>query len=231
MGVHYAAVQEKNTWRKHSGHESLATATTGPDGAENLLRGHGRVGREMRKKYGHVFAVFLWEDDKETAVALRLVPGSATDIERTQLPVELLAQFNKRHGPSLKQIDDWFAHRLPSPGQWYPDEIPEGAHYYEGSVTQVLVNAYERSAAARQACIDYYGPICKVCDLNFEDHYGAIGRGFIHVHHEVNIASIGTNYQVDPIRSLKPVCPNCHAMLHRQEPPLLIDALRTMLKR
>ena len=69
------------------------------------------------------------------------------------------------------------------------------------------------------------------CDLDFEARYGSIGRNFIHVHHEVPIADIGADYEVNPVRDLKPVCPNCHAMLHRQDPPLSIEALRAMLRR
>jgi len=41
----------------------------------------------------------------------------------------------------------------------------------------------------------------------------------------------GINYKVDPINDLCPVCPNCHAMLHRRSPPLSIDELKQLLKR
>ena len=51
--------------------------------------------------------------------------------------------------------------------------------------------------------------------MDFEETYGELGRGFIHVHHLVPISSIGKTYQIDPINDLAPVCPNCHAMLHR----------------
>jgi 5-methylcytosine-specific restriction protein A len=33
---------------------------------------------------------------------------------------------------------------------------------------------------------------------------------------------------VDPVADLRPVCPNCHAMLHRDEPPLTIESLRQL---
>ena len=42
-----------------------------------------------------------------------------------------------------------------------------------------------------------------------------LGKGFIHVHHIVPIHTIGKGYKVDPSTDLVPVCPNCHAMLHR----------------
>ncbi len=55
------------------------------------------------------------------------------------------------------------------------------------------------------------------------------GVGFIHVHHKVELSSIGREYVVDPIEDLVPVCPNCHAMLHTRKPALTIDGLRAIL--
>lgn len=62
--------------------------------------------------------------------------------------------------------------------------------------------------------------------MNFEERYGEIGKGFIHVHHEVEISTIGEDYEIDPIDDLKPVCPNCHAMLHKRKPAYSIDELK-----
>ena len=36
---------------------------------------------------------------------------------------------------------------------------------------------------------------------------------------------------MDPIKDLRPVCPNCHAMLHRAVPALSIDDIRGRLRR
>lgn len=86
--------------------------------------------------------------------------------------------------------------------------------YSEGALKVIKVNAYERDRKARQACINFHGTDCKVCGLDFGSRYGEIGAGFIHVHHLVPLASIGAEYEVDPVKDLVPVCPNCHAMLH-----------------
>lgn len=110
-----------------------------------------------------------------------------------------------------------------------PEQIPRG-EYREGAVQQVLVNAYERDRAARQACIAHFGSACVVCDLRFEERYGALGTGFIHVHHVIPLSALGANYRLNPIDDLRPVCPNCHAMLHRLRPPLSIDALRAAMQ-
>ncbi len=86
----------------------------------------------------------------------------------------------------------------------------------EGAKVTVTVNKYERSAEARKKCIDHYGCYCHICGMNFEDIYGEIGKGFIHVHHIVAISEINEEYSVNPETDLIPVCPNCHAMLHRK---------------
>lgn len=73
-------------------------------------------------------------------------------------------------------------------------------------------NKIERSRAAREACIAHYKCVCVACGMDFGKTYGDLGQGFIHVHHRVPIASIGQAYQVDPIKDLIPVYPNCHAV-------------------
>jgi len=97
--------------------------------------------------------------------------------------------------------------------------------YYEGTQRRVTLNKYERNARARGACIAFHGLNCAVCKMNFEEIYGLLGKGFIHVHHLVPVSSIGSEYSLDPINDLRPVCPNCHAMLHRRSPPLSVDEL------
>lgn len=89
--------------------------------------------------------------------------------------------------------------------------------YSEGARTQVWVNRYERSATARRKCIEHYGYRCSVCDLRFEELYGDIGKDFIEVHHLVPLYTIQQTYEVNPIEDLRPVCSNCHHMLHRAE--------------
>jgi 5-methylcytosine-specific restriction enzyme A len=110
-----------------------------------------------------------------------------------------------------------------------PEQII-GNEYREGAVRQVLVNAYERDRAARQASISHYGSACAVCELQFGERYGPLGSGFIHVHHIVPLSELGPDYKLDPVVDLRPVCPNCHAMLHRQRPPLSIETLRDMIR-
>ena len=111
----------------------------------------------------------------------------------------------------------------------YPDEIDPQESFVEGARRKVTVNAYERNPKARQECLKEHGYKCAVCEMSFEEYYGDIGRGFIHVHHIKELSSIRGEYKVDPVKDLCPVCPNCHAMLHRETPALSVDELRLHL--
>jgi len=114
-------------------------------------------------------------------------------------------------------------------GTDYPDELL-GSGITEGALRQVTVNAYERSLRARSECIEHYGAKCSVCEFEFERIYGKdLGAGFIHVHHILDIALVDEEYEIDPVEDLRPVCPNCHAMLHKRKPALHPDKLRKIV--
>jgi len=110
----------------------------------------------------------------------------------------------------------------------YPDEIEETL--LEGAKKQIVVNAYERNTKARQECINKYGFNCFICGFNFQKNYGEIGKDFIHVHHLKPLSEIQQEYEVNPIQDLRPVCPNCHAMLHRKIPAYSIEEIQNILK-
>lgn len=135
-------------------------------------------------------------------------------------------KLNKRY--LRKENGIWYADFTES---YFPNEIPSAETYIEGAKTQVIVNSYERDPQARQACIDHHGTSCKCCGFNFEKFYGEYGKGFIHVHHIKPIHTLGDNYNVDPISDLIPLCPNCHAMIHRGSKVLTLDTLKEIIKK
>lgn len=110
-----------------------------------------------------------------------------------------------------------------------PEELPPST-YREGAVHKVFANRYERDPAARKACISHHGEACVVCNIQFESRYGERGRGFIHVHHLVPLSELGPDREVNPRTDLRPVCPNCHAMLHRGQRLLSPEELRSLLR-
>lgn len=109
-----------------------------------------------------------------------------------------------------------------------PEEVVEH-EYYEGAVSQVIVNRYERDPNARKKCLEHYGYNCFACGLNMGKVYGSIAEKFIHVHHEKPLSEIGETYKLDPIADLKPLCPNCHAIIHLKKPALTIAELKVLI--
>ncbi|MGG7177440.1 HNH endonuclease [Clostridium paraputrificum] len=110
------------------------------------------------------------------------------------------------------------------------EEITNPLRYNEGAVTTILVNKYERNINAREKCLEHYGYDCYACGMNMEKLYGDAGKEFIHVHHIVPLCEIKKNYSIDPINDLRPICPNCHAIIHRRKPYLTMDELKEIIK-
>lgn len=143
----------------------------------------------------------LWDELKEALENLNLVGEKVTKAE--------------------------YANRLPT--EVMPFE--EAKFYKEGKVTEVFVNRYERNQKARTECIKHYGAICQGCGFDFGAFYGTTAQGFIHVHHIVPLADIGKSYQVDPVKDLVPLCPNCHSVVHLAKPMLTIEQLKKLTKK
>lgn len=95
------------------------------------------------------------------------------------------------------------------------NDVDDRVQFHEGHVKSVKVDVYERSSVARGRCIEHYGASCLICGLNFGERYGELGEGFIHIHHLRPLHTIKKDYVVDYKNDLIPVCPNCHAMIHR----------------
>ena len=87
--------------------------------------------------------------------------------------------------------------------------------YWEGTEKSSVSVRYERDKDARAKCLERYGFKCQVCGIDMEEKYGMYGHNFIEVHHIVPISKQGGAYKLDPIKDLRPLCPNCHAMIHR----------------
>ncbi|HHX3401758.1 HNH endonuclease [Klebsiella aerogenes] len=111
----------------------------------------------------------------------------------------------------------------------FPDELQTKSEFVEGAAVQVMVNRYERDRQAREAALRYHGTRCQVCGLDMAKRYGDIGQGFIHIHHLVPLSEIKQDYRLDPKTDLIPVCPNCHAMLHRRNPPYTPEELKAQM--
>jgi putative restriction endonuclease len=112
-----------------------------------------------------------------------------------------------------------------------PEEVPPtAAPLVEGAVSRVSVNAYERNPEARRRCIEAHGTRCCICGFSFGTVYGDVAKGYIHVHHLRPLSEIDGEYIVDPVADLRPICPNCHAVVHRRSPAFGIEEVRAFLQ-
>ena len=115
------------------------------------------------------------------------------------------------------------------------DDLQQSPHselrlYTEGTRKSITTLTYDRSSVARQECLEVYGYDCSVCGFRFADLYGDWGQNYIEVHHLNQIADVGREYKIDPKTDLRPVCANCHRMLHRTRPPLSIEGLKQLIR-
>lgn len=184
----------------------------GGDHPQRVWHNKVQYGRLRLKAKGYLDAMApygVWRlSEKGLREAMDLVPWSTLN--------------SKRDGPSF------MTSKLPE-FVTYSTEESVDVDFVEGATREVKVNAYERNTKARIACLDHYGFDCAVCGFNFVNFYGEIGSGFIHVHHLKDLARVGGEYKVDPIKDLRPVCPNCHAMLHVDTPAMSISKLKSII--
>jgi hypothetical protein len=222
--------------------------TTHPDGIRLIVDG------ELARAAGHLEGVSLAEGEDSRGF-YSSVPGSVC-AEVPYLPLALFERAIQALHPALLEsmrlaarrragrgvkaghhqetvdaLSSIVGRQLPTPGYAVQplQSPPANFALMEGALRRVVSSEYERNPAARRACIEHYGASCFVCGFSFEAVYGELGHGFIHVHHLIPVSSIGKEYLVDPIADLRPVCPNCHAMLHYEDPPLTVEELQARM--
>jgi hypothetical protein len=95
------------------------------------------------------------------------------------------------------------------------------------STSVKIMKQHKRTKKERDECIKFHGTICAVCGFSFEQEFGEIGKDYIEVHHLKPVAQYASSRVriVNPIADLRPVCANCHRMLHMRNPPLSVEEL------
>lgn len=140
----------------------------------------------------------------------------------------LYAQSFLREGQIASSVLDGTA--TDSKESWLAqEELPADEPLVEGASVTVKVSAFERNPLARKKCVEHYGSTCTICGFSFGAAYGSTAAGYVHVHHLKPLASIGKEYVIDPIKDLRPVCANCHAVIHMRQPPYSIEEVKGML--
>lgn len=103
----------------------------------------------------------------------------------------------------------------------------------EGELVYRLHKARERdnrlSESKKKLTLKKTGKLkCEVCEFDFHEVYGELGKGFIECHHTKQLSSYETQ-QKTQLNDLALVCSNCHRMLHRNKTDMSIQTLKKIL--
>ena len=99
----------------------------------------------------------------------------------------------------------------------------------EGKVSTKTAIVKERSQKLRRAAIEHYTVdgkiVCSVCGFDFKKIYGELGDGYIQMHHENPVYQYSDDgfetYISEAVKNMKPLCANCHCMVHRNKGRLI----------
>jgi 5-methylcytosine-specific restriction protein A len=117
----------------------------------------------------------------------------------------------------------------------YNEEFETSSHQTlligkEGKQKIVFSTIFERDPRLRTQALLIHGFSCFGCRFNFEKTYGEIGRNFIHIHHTKPLYETGET-EINPMTDLIPLCPNCHAIVHRNKYSVLsLEELRQLIR-
>lgn len=106
----------------------------------------------------------------------------------------------------------------------------------EGQLCTRTIGYRSRSRQLREAAVQHYtcnGMIpCTACSFNFGVAYLGVGDGYIRIHHLEPISCGGERELTldEAIGKVRPLCANCHVMVHRREPWLSMQDLTETLR-
>ena len=112
-----------------------------------------------------------------------------------------------------------------------PLETIETENEVEGKQKKIYTTKYERSYKNREKAIKIHGTRCMVCDFDFEEAYGELGKDFIEVHHTKPLYSLEEEMEINPEEDLVCLCSNCHRMIHRKRDKVLtVEELKGIME-
>lgn len=110
----------------------------------------------------------------------------------------------------------------------YDEEFPEGREVERRHKLKERNQAIIKKA--KELFKKQHGRLyCQVCGFDFYSNYGEIGFDFIEGHHTLPISELKTEVKTK-VKDIALVCSNCHRMLHRKRPWLLMSELKKLIK-
>lgn len=211
-----------------------------------------RLGKEPRGLVGsgwitsEPFEGEHWDEEKSASNKTTNYANICFDV-LAELPIITISELQNRpalkghweiqsSGPAIplataRGLEVLWAQRTAGSYSGGGEELPEVPASAVSHSSRVYVNRYERDTKLRALCLAHHSMRCSCCDVLLEELYGEAARDLVHVHHLTPLHKIPNGAKIDPTSDLRPVCPNCHAVIHRKDPPYTIEEVRGLLGR
>lgn len=118
------------------------------------------------------------------------------------------------------------------------DKYDDKRLYYEGKerLKKHIKLEKERNSLvikdAKRAFFKKHGRLyCQICGFDFREVYGEVGKNFAEGHHKKMVADMDKEGETITIDDIAIVCSNCHAMLHRSNPPISVEELKNIVEK
>lgn len=210
-------------WLAPDGEDGLKPRPPEPD-AEKLRAAMDQILAEgVPEGFTNERLWFVRHPDKSDLIPVKAVWGVAAEAPHGGFSAAFARDRLRRAGFTVPGPDQGAAEIGESPESF--DLLPA---VMEGAERQITRSLRERDPVARAAAevawrAGAHGRLtCQGCGIDFGKVYGARGEGFMHFHHQPGC---------EPPKDLVPVCPNCHAMIHRGESQISLQELRVLLGR
>lgn len=155
------------------------------------------------------------------SINIGMIPINVGDLKRD---AELIDLWNLRFSAAILALLP-----LDTSSELTENSNSELIEYPEGAKFSIEVNRYERDKRNRAAALAIHGYSCKVCGLTLKDRYGDAAQSLIEVHHTTPVSQLGPGYLIDLQSDLVPLCPNCHSVAHRRNPPFSVTEMQEMI--
>ena len=107
-------------------------------------------------------------------------------------------------------------------------EDDEEAIEYENLLLLREHKRIERNSKLAKKAKQIHGYDCQVCQTNFEQTYGELGKNYIEAHHLTPLSVLkGKKVPLNPKTDFAVLCANCHRMIHKTE---LVSDIKTFKK-
>jgi hypothetical protein len=199
----------------------------------NPTRGAYNVAKDPKKKGGDQLRLVVLDDsieakelvEKGLGVALGKGPGGKGWRKGdNDLCIDLIAAGLDIGGkrPRVESRKAAITRRL-------KEMVKEQQEYLEGFKREVTRELRARNRSVVEEAKRRFGVTCVVCGFNFGNFYGPSAHGFIEGHHLEAMATYHGPRKVTASQ-IRPVCANCHRMLHRGKQLLSIERLKRMIR-